>query len=90
MEPSQREKKTKNHQFATLYDTWDQGDNSWANVGVSAGMEGDGQTVKAVGNAAEVEAEAQTEDKDGHLMFSYAVLTTRASPRMQWLHERWA
>lgn len=36
----------------------------------------------------ENETETEEEDKGGRLMFSYAVLTTSAAPRLRWLHQR--
>ncbi|CAM9349074.1 unnamed protein product [Ectocarpus sp. 12 AP-2014] len=40
------------------------------------------------GQAALLEREVEEEDRGGSLMFSYAVLTTKAAPRLEWLHER--
>ncbi|CAN0479941.1 unnamed protein product, partial [Ectocarpus sp. 12 AP-2014] len=39
------------------------------------------------GQAALLEREVEEEDRGGSLMFSYAVLTTKAAPRLEWLHE---
>ncbi|CAN0353985.1 unnamed protein product, partial [Ectocarpus fasciculatus] len=40
------------------------------------------------GQTALLEREVEEEDRGGSLMFSYAVLTTKAAPRLEWLHER--
>lgn len=35
-----------------------------------------------------LEREVEEEDRGERLLFSYAVLTTSAAPRLEWLHER--
>eukprot|EP00903_Cladosiphon_okamuranus_P012786 g11950.t2 len=83
--------------FAVLYDTWQQGDPGTGS-GSGTGNGGGGasraeipnnQTEgQAVQQMALLEREVEDEDRGGSLMFSYAVLTTSAAPRLAWLHER--
>lgn len=50
---------------------------------------GGGGERQARDQAALLEREVEEEDRGESLLFSYAVLTTAAAPRLAWLHERW-
>lgn len=86
------------NQFAVLYDTWQQGDGykgaiGSGNVCDNGGGNGvDGTSARsmmvATGESL-LEREVEEEDRGESLMFSYAVLTTSAAPRLAWLHERY-
>lgn len=84
--------------MATLYDKWQQGerrgDGHWKTVdGDGGGRDSaSGETEEATRLpsrlAQEIKKEEEEEDKGDTVMFSYAVLTTSAAPRLRWLHER--
>lgn len=82
-------------QFAVLYDTWQQGDGfsssgSGDKPRVAAGSEPkpDNPSDEGGEQTALLEREVEEEDRGESLLFSYAVLTTSAAPRLAWLHER--
>ncbi|CAM9738687.1 unnamed protein product, partial [Hapterophycus canaliculatus] len=85
--------------FAVLYDTWQQGDGHKGAAGGGNSGHGGGGGARGAGNACakdtakitgdlSLEKEVEEEDRGESLMFSYAVLTTSAAPRLAWLHER--
>lgn len=79
--------------MAVLYDVWRQGEGGSTGSGVKSEVpetEEGVEQAKEVQSDAEAEAETEAEDKQGGLMFSYAVLTTSSCPRLRWLHDRYA
>lgn len=87
--------------MATLYDKWQQGERR--GDGHSKTVDGDGgggsggrdsaggevgEATRLPSRLAQEFKEEEEEDKGDTVMFSYAVLTTSAAPRLQWLHER--
>ena len=80
--------------LAVLYDTWRQGDDgrsssSSSSVKVCEQEATASKQLEHCKQKKEEEDDWDKEDDRGSLMFSYAVLTTSAAPRVTWLHERW-
>ncbi|CAM9462771.1 unnamed protein product [Ascophyllum nodosum] len=79
--------------LAVLYDTWRQGDDgrsssSSSSVKVCEQEATASKQLEHCKQKKEEEDDWDKEDDRGSLMFSYAVLTTSAAPRVTWLHER--
>lgn len=72
--------------MAALYDVWEHGYTDSQGNGRDGEVEESENTDEA-GWKQGGEGEA-SEDKGGKLMFSYTILTTSASPRIRWLHDR--
>lgn len=83
--------------MATLYDKWQQGERR--GDGHSKTVDGDGggrdsasgeteEATRLRSRLAQEIKKEEEEDKGDTVMFSYAVLTTSAAPRLRWLHER--